>query len=57
MNVFILGSEAYHDFYRWPAKDRATFETWRRETGWGRLFERYAARGSEVPAAGALPER
>jgi uncharacterized protein (DUF362 family) len=50
VNVFILGSEAYHDFYRWPAKDRATFESWRRDTPWGRLFQRYAT-GTMQPAA------
>ena len=47
VNLFILGSEAYHDFYRWPARDRATFDEWRRTTEWGRLFDRYAA-GSPV---------
>jgi uncharacterized protein (DUF362 family) len=53
VNVFILGSETYHDFYRWPAKDRATFERWRRETAWGRLFQRYAESGPML--AGARP--
>jgi hypothetical protein len=42
VNVFILGSEAYHDFYRWPAKDRHAFERWLRDTAWGQLFQRYA---------------
>ena len=42
VNVFILGSEAYHDFYRWPARDRRVFERWQRDTGWGRLFAAYA---------------
>jgi len=41
VHAFILGSEAYHDYYRWPFKDRRVFERWKRETGWGRLFERY----------------
>jgi hypothetical protein len=41
VNVFIFGSEAYHDYYRWPLKDRRTFETWKAETAWGRLFEAY----------------
>ena len=36
VNVFILGSEAYHDYYRWPLKDKKTFEEWRRSTHWGR---------------------
>ena len=43
VHLFILGSEAYHDLYRWPMKDRKVFEAWRRETAWGRLFDRYAA--------------
>jgi uncharacterized protein (DUF362 family) len=41
VNAFILASEAYHDYYRWPLKDRHTFETWKKETAWGRLFEAY----------------
>jgi len=41
VNAFILGSEFYHDYYRWPLKDRRTFETWKTETTWGRLFAQY----------------
>ncbi len=41
VNAFIFASEAYHDYYRWPLKDRHTFETWKKETAWGRLFEAY----------------
>ena len=62
MNVFILGSEAYHDYYRWPLKDRKVFEKWKRETVWGRLFERYASgpigpsgAGATQPGAGVPP--
>jgi hypothetical protein len=43
VNLFILGSETYHDYYRWPMKDRKIFETWRSGTPWGRLFDRYDA--------------
>ena len=43
VNLFIFGSEAYHDFYRWPARDRATFDHWRTTTEWGKLFDRYAS--------------
>ncbi|MGH9392259.1 MAG: hypothetical protein ACRD1Z_21860, partial [Vicinamibacteria bacterium] len=43
VHLFILGSETYHDLYRWPMKDRKVFEAWRRETAWGKLFDRYAA--------------
>lgn len=41
VNAFIFGSEAYHDYYRWPLKDKHTFEAWKRDTTWGRLFAAY----------------
>ena len=41
VNVFIFGSEAYHDYYRWPLKDRKIFETCRKNTHWGKLFQKY----------------
>ena len=41
VNVFIAGSEAYHDYYRWPLKDRKIFEQWKNTTSWGRLFHAY----------------
>jgi uncharacterized protein (DUF362 family) len=41
VNLFIFGSEAYHDYYRWPLRDKAIFEKWRAETPWGQLFQRY----------------
>ena len=44
VNVFVAGSEAYHDYYRWPHKDRKVFEQWQRTTEWGQLFARYAER-------------
>ena len=52
VHLFIFGSEAYHDYYRWPLKDRKTFETWRTGTPWGALFDRYAA--GPVIEAGAV---
>jgi hypothetical protein len=52
VNAFIVGSELYHDVYRWPLRDRKVFEAWRRDTEWGRLFERYA-RGEGARASGA----
>jgi hypothetical protein len=42
VNAFVFGSEAYHDYYRWPRKDRAVFEEWKTTTAWGRLFDAYA---------------
>ena len=41
VNVFVAASEAYHDYYRWPLKDKKTFENWKRDTSWGRLFQQY----------------
>jgi uncharacterized protein (DUF362 family) len=55
VNVFVAGSEAYHDYYRWPLKDRAVFEKWLTTTEWGRLFERYA-RGEPGPTASSASE-
>jgi hypothetical protein len=52
VNAFVMGSEFYHDYYRWPMKDRAIFEKWQRETGWGRLFEAY---GKDARGHGTSP--
>jgi uncharacterized protein (DUF362 family) len=41
VNLFIMGSEVYHDYYRWPARDRRVFESWQAHTGWGELFRKY----------------
>jgi hypothetical protein len=41
VNAFIFGSEFYHDYYRWPMKDKKTFEDWKSETPWGKLFGAY----------------
>jgi uncharacterized protein (DUF362 family) len=54
VNLFILGSEVYHDYYRWPARDRRVFESWLTNTNWGRLFQEYHQKG--VLAAPALAQ-
>ena len=41
VNAFIFGSEAYHDYYRWPMKDKKTFEDWKSGPSGGRLFGAY----------------
>ena len=46
VNLFILGSEVYHDYYRWPARDRKVFESWLANTPWGQLFQTYHASGT-----------
>ena len=49
VHAFVMGSELYHDYYRWPIKDRVTFERWRRTTDWGRLFDEYGRRSGHEP--------
>jgi uncharacterized protein (DUF362 family) len=49
VNLFVMGSEAYHDYYRWPLRDRRVFEQWRAETQWGQLFDHYQAHGTLAP--------
>ena len=46
VNVFVFGSEAYHDYYRWPLRDRRIFDRWRASTEWGRLFDEYGKTGT-----------
>ncbi|HWP81110.1 MAG TPA: DUF362 domain-containing protein [Bacteroidota bacterium] len=41
VNFFIFGSEFYHDYYRWPLKDRRVFSKWLRRSQWGHLFSSY----------------
>jgi uncharacterized protein (DUF362 family) len=57
VNVFVAGSEAYHDYYRWPRKDKKVFEDWKRDTEWGQLFEAYGRGDADrvVRAAPAQP--
>jgi hypothetical protein len=43
VNLFIGMSEFYHDYYRWPLRDKRVFAQWRHNSQWGRLFDRYAA--------------
>lgn len=41
--LFVLASECYHDWYRWPVHDRRTFVRWRLGTSWGSFFGTYIA--------------
>lgn len=49
VHAFSFGSELYHDYYRWPFRERAVFDVWRRTTDWGALFDSYGARTSSSP--------
>jgi uncharacterized protein (DUF362 family) len=53
VNGFILASDVYHDYYRWPLLDRRVFERWCETTAWGQLFLRYAQTGPQ----GTLPAK
>jgi intein/homing endonuclease len=53
VNLFVMGSEAYHDYYRWPLRDRRVFEQWKEQTTWGRLFDHYQTHGALAPAESA----
>jgi uncharacterized protein (DUF362 family) len=41
VNFFIFGSEFYHDYYRWPLRDRRVFQQWLKTSPWGKLFASY----------------
>jgi uncharacterized protein (DUF362 family) len=46
VNLFIFGSEAYHDYYRWPIMDKRIFKRWLKTSQWGALFSSYDPKGS-----------
>jgi len=41
VNLFILGSELYHDRIWYPLRGRPQVRRWERESPWGRLFATY----------------
>ncbi|HKQ63342.1 MAG TPA: DUF362 domain-containing protein [Candidatus Polarisedimenticolaceae bacterium] len=55
VHLFVFGSEVYHDYYRWPLRDRKIFERWQRETEWGRLFRSYGGDPADRSAAAVSP--
>jgi len=56
VNGFILASDVYHDFYRWPLVDRKVFERWCETTAWGQMFLRYAQSGPQgTPIDAVVP--
>jgi len=44
VHLFIMASEIYHDYLRWPLLDNRTFRRWLKDTPWGRLFASYPER-------------
>jgi hypothetical protein len=55
VGAFIAGSKVYHDYYRWPLKDRQVFENWKKTTEWGKLFESYAPEAQQPRAGQSEP--
>jgi uncharacterized protein (DUF362 family) len=55
VNGFILASDVYHDFYRWPLVDRRVFERWCETTAWGQMFLRYAQFGPQGADDAVVP--
>jgi uncharacterized protein (DUF362 family) len=43
VHLFVFGSECYHDWYRWPVKDKKIYEHWLATTTWGKMFADYAS--------------
>jgi uncharacterized protein (DUF362 family) len=44
VHLFVFGSESYHDWYRWPMRDRHIYEKWLNGTEWGKLFQSYGGK-------------
>ena len=45
IHVAIFVSEAYHDYYRWPLREKRVYKRWREQTPWGQLFSEYLEKG------------
>ncbi|MEZ7891181.1 MAG: DUF362 domain-containing protein [Candidatus Wallbacteria bacterium] len=41
VNLFIMASEIYHDYIRWPFIDSQSYKKWLNESKWGKLFQEY----------------
>ncbi len=53
VHVANFWSEAYHDYYHWPLREKKVYERWLVESQWGRLFAKYASEGAQ--AASTVP--
>jgi hypothetical protein len=50
VHVANFWSEAYHDYYHWPLKEKKVYERWLVESPWGQLFAKYASQGAQAPS-------
>ena len=55
VHFFVFGSECYHDWYRWPVKDKKIYEHWLATTAWGKLFADYEAGSGPVSQTVTTP--
>jgi uncharacterized protein (DUF362 family) len=45
-----LFSEAFHDYYHWPLKEKKIYEQWLTDSPWGNLFQKYIDEGAQLPS-------
>jgi len=45
-----LFSEAFHDYYHWPLKEKKIYEQWLVDSPWGSLFQKYIDEGAQAPS-------
>ena len=50
VNIANLFSEAFHDYYHWPLKEKKIYLRWREESPWGHLFNKYDVEGAQAPS-------
>ena len=50
VHVANFWSEAYHDYFHWPLKEKKIYERWLVESPWGQLFAKYADEGAQLPS-------
>jgi uncharacterized protein (DUF362 family) len=41
VNIFVIGSAIYHDYYWYPVKGKKVVKDFQENTEWGRLFQQY----------------
>ncbi len=41
VNIFVMGSDSYHDRFWWNVKGKKVFENWKKTSHWGRLWDSY----------------
>lgn len=50
VHVANFWSEAYHDYFHWPMKEKKIYNRWLEDSPWGGLFADYAEQGAQLPS-------